>query len=86
MRVGFLGDATPPSGCLPCQPFPFPAAPVMLSRRMKAKETTMSMKIVGKSGQISLGKALAGTGFLVEELPGGGIVLRRAAIVPVNER
>ena len=46
----------------------------------------MSIKIVGKSGQISLGKALAGTGFLVEELPGGDIVLKRAAIVPINER
>ena len=64
-----MGDATPPGDCPPCQPFPFPTAPV-----------------VGKNGQISLGKALAGTGFLVEQLPGGDIVLRRAAIVPVNER
>ena len=53
---------------------------------MNEKEAAMSIKIVGKSGQISLGKALAGTGFLVEELPGGDIVLRRAAIVPLNER
>ena len=53
---------------------------------MNEKEAAMSIKIVGKSGQISLGKALAGTGFLVEELPGGDIVLRRAAIVPINER
>ena len=60
----------------------------MLSCRMNMKEAevTMSIKIVGKSGQISLGKALAGTGFLVEELPGGDIVLKRAAIVPINER
>lgn len=46
----------------------------------------MHIKIVGKSGQISLGKALAGTSFLVEELPGGDIVLKRAAVVPLNER
>ncbi len=46
----------------------------------------MDIKIVGKSGQISLGKALAGTGFLVEELSDGDILLKRAAIVPVNER
>jgi len=46
----------------------------------------MHIKIVGKSGQISLGKALAGTGFLMEELPGGDIILKRAAVVPINER
>ena len=44
------------------------------------------IKIVGKSGQISLGKSLAGTGFIVEELPGGDIVLKRAVVIPVNEQ
>jgi len=48
--------------------------------------STMSIKIVGKSGQISLGKALAGMGFLVEELPGGDFLLKRAVVTPVNER
>lgn len=45
-----------------------------------------AIKTVGKSGQISLGKALAGMGFIMEELPGGDIMLRRAVVVPVNER
>lgn len=44
------------------------------------------IKMVGKSGQISLGKALAGMGFIVQELPGGDIVLKRALVVPMNER
>jgi len=45
-----------------------------------------AIKTVGKSGQISLGKALAGMGFIMEELPGGDIMLRRAVVVPMNER
>lgn len=44
------------------------------------------IKTVGKSGQISLGKAMAGMGFIMEELPGGDIVLKRAVVVPMNER
>ncbi len=52
---------------------------------MKASRV-IHINVVGKSGQISLGKALAGTGFLVEELPGGDIILKRAAVVPINER
>ena len=44
------------------------------------------VKVVGKSGQISLGKALAGQEFLMEELPDGDIVLKRAVVVPTNER
>jgi hypothetical protein len=44
------------------------------------------VKVVGKSGQISLGKALAGQEFLVEEFPDGDIVLKRAVVVPINER
>ena len=38
------------------------------------------IKMVGKSGQISLGKALAGMGFIAQELPGGDIVLKRAVV------
>lgn len=45
-----------------------------------------NIKTVGKSGQISLGKAMAGMGFIMEELPGGDIVLKRAVVVPMNER
>ena len=44
------------------------------------------IKTVGKSGEISLGKAMAGMGFIMEELPGGDIVLKRAVVVPMNER
>lgn len=45
-----------------------------------------NIKMVGKSGQISLGKAMAGMGFIMQELPGGDIVLKRAVVVPMNER
>lgn len=45
----------------------------------------MQIKTVGKSGQISLGKAMAGMGFIVEEMPGGDIMLKRAMVVPLNE-
>lgn len=45
-----------------------------------------TLKIVGKSGQISLGKALAGMGFVIENLPGGDILLKHSVVVPVNER
>lgn len=44
-----------------------------------------TIKTVGKSGQISLGKALAGMGFIVEELAGGDFMLKRAIVVPLNE-
>jgi hypothetical protein len=51
------------------------------------KENSMhSIKTVGKSGQISVGKALAGLEFLMEELPSGDIMLKRAVVVPMNER
>lgn len=46
----------------------------------------MNIKVVGKSGQISLGKSLAGMSFIVEELPGGDFMLKRAVVVPLNER
>jgi len=51
------------------------------------KEYAMhGIKTVGKSGQISLGKALAGMEFILEELPGGDIMLKRALVIPANER
>lgn len=50
------------------------------------KGTTMEIKTVGKSGQISVGKAMAGMGFIMETLPGGDILLKHAIVMPVNER
>jgi hypothetical protein len=46
----------------------------------------MSIKTVGRSGQISLGKALAGMEFIMERLPDGDILLKHAVVVPINER
>lgn len=46
----------------------------------------MNIKTVGKSGQISLGKALAGTEFIMETLPDGDILLKHAVVMPINER
>ena len=43
------------------------------------------VKIVGNSGQISLGKKLAGQYYQVEHLEGGAILLRPVKIVPANE-
>lgn len=45
-----------------------------------------TVKSVGKSGQISLGKSLAGQNYIVEELPGGDILLKKALVIPTNER
>lgn len=46
----------------------------------------MEIKVVGKSGQISLGKAMAGVSFILETLTDGDILLKHAVVVPVNER
>ena len=43
------------------------------------------VKTVGQSGQISVGKALIGRSFVVELLPDGDVLLKRAVIVPANE-
>lgn len=45
-----------------------------------------TIKTVGKSGQISLGKSMAGMGFIMQALPGGDIMLKRAVVVPLNEQ
>ena len=45
-----------------------------------------TIKIVGKSGQISLGKSMAGKGFVLEPLPTGDILLKHSVIVPANEQ
>lgn len=44
------------------------------------------IKTVGKSGQISLGKSLSGESFIVEELPGGDIMLKHAVVIPSNQQ
>lgn len=43
------------------------------------------VKTVGKSGQISLGRSLAGADFIMKELPSGDILLQRALVIPMNE-
>lgn len=50
------------------------------------KGGAMQIKTVGKSGQISLGKALAGMDCIMETLPDGDILLKHAVVVPTNER
>ncbi|MBV8501148.1 MAG: hypothetical protein JO142_11765 [Burkholderiales bacterium] len=45
-----------------------------------------TIKVVGKRGQISVGKALAGQAFVLQELPGGDLLLKRAVLVPFDER
>ncbi len=45
-----------------------------------------TIKTVGKSGQISLGRAMAGMNFIMQELPGGDLILKRTGLVPETER
>ena len=45
-----------------------------------------AIKIVGKSGQISLGKLLAGKGFVLEILSTGDILLKHSVVVPAQEQ
>jgi hypothetical protein len=50
-----------------------------------AKTTRGEIKVVGTSGQVSLGKRYAGRTFELERLEGGTLVLRPVALVPENE-
>lgn len=50
------------------------------------KEVGMNIKTVGKSGQISLGKSLAGMDFVMERQEGGDILLKHVLVIPANER
>jgi hypothetical protein len=45
-----------------------------------------NLKTVGKSGQITLGKAMAGMGFVMEPMPDGDILLKRSVVIPLNEK
>jgi len=56
-----------------------------LMRWCGMKAIAMGIKTVGLSGQISVGKALAGQNFVLESLPNGDVLLKRAVVVPVNE-
>lgn len=47
---------------------------------------TISVKVVGANGQISLGKQFAGRQVLVEEQEAGVWLVRTATVVPDNER
>lgn len=49
------------------------------------KAIAMGIKTVGMSGQISVGKALAGQNFVLEALPNGDVLLKKAVVIPVNE-
>ena len=46
----------------------------------------LNYKVVGKSGQISIGKSFAGVAFLVEKLAGGDFILKKASVIPSNEQ
>ena len=45
----------------------------------------VEIKVVGRSGQISLGKSYAGKTFRLERLPEGNIVLTAVAVVPESQ-
>jgi hypothetical protein len=47
---------------------------------------SVSVKVVGANGQISLGKQFAGRQVLVEEQEAGVWLVRTATVVPDNER
>ncbi|MEJ7668417.1 MAG: hypothetical protein WKH97_06720 [Casimicrobiaceae bacterium] len=46
----------------------------------------VSVKVVGASGQISLGKEFAGRQVLIEEAAPGVWIVRTATVIPDNER
>ncbi|MGD1104442.1 MAG: hypothetical protein ABSA59_20530 [Terriglobia bacterium] len=47
--------------------------------------SVVEIKVVGKSGQISIGKDYAGKPFRLERLTGGRIVLTAVAMVPESQ-
>src|SRR5207244_3483533 len=56
------------------------------SKDLREKSMKMSVKVVGASGQISLGKEYAGRQVLVEEPAPGVWMVRTATVIPDNER
>src|SRR6184192_1957106 len=55
------------------------------SRGMMATETAGEIKVVGKSGQISLGKRYAGKTLELRRLEDGSLLLRAVAMVPESQ-
>lgn len=53
---------------------------------MLTTPTSVSVKVIGANGQISLGKQFAGRQVLVEEQEAGVWLVRTATVVPDNER
>ncbi len=53
---------------------------------MVAMAQKLAVKVVGRNGQISLGKEFAGRQVLVEEREPGVWLVRTATVVPDNER
>ncbi|OIQ64719.1 hypothetical protein GALL_537290 [mine drainage metagenome] len=47
---------------------------------------SISVKVIGSNGQISLGKHFAGRQVLVEEQEDGVWLIRTASVIPDNER
>lgn len=52
---------------------------------MKAQDPPTEIKVVGKSGQISLGKSYAGKTLRLERFEDGRIVLTAVAVVPESQ-
>ncbi|MHB8654129.1 MAG: hypothetical protein ACYDA9_09645 [Terriglobia bacterium] len=54
-------------------------------KHLPAAESRPEIKVVGKSGQISLGKRYAGKTLRLERLPDGILVLTAVAMVPEGQ-
>jgi hypothetical protein len=54
-------------------------------KKSRTDVRNIETKVVGKSGQISLGKVYAGRTFRVERLSNGQIVLTAVALVPESQ-
>ena len=52
---------------------------------VEAAEPEIEIKVVGKSGQISLGKRFAGKTLRLERRPDGTVVLTAVALVPESQ-
>jgi len=50
------------------------------------EDRAQAVKTVGKRGQFCLGKTLAGVAFILEELPNGDLLLKRAVPLQEHER
>ena len=56
-----------------------------MKRTAESKAEGVAIKVVGKSGQISLGKRYAGKTFRLERRKDGTVVLTAVAMVPENQ-